>query len=84
MTDPRPAGHLRHRYWNANGMGIAVVAVGGGAGDWAAYIGAQPDELASSEWDTVRWTARHGCKLSLDEATGFFPSLARDMLTYRN
>lgn len=58
------------RYWNANGFGTAIVAVLGGANDWAAYIGAQPDP--SSEQETVEWVSRHGCKLGESEARAFF------------
>ena len=72
-----------YRYWNGNGFGIAVVAVEGGADDWAAYIGAQPDPATDQQ--TVLWTRRFGTKLTEEEARGLFgdhPGLAP--LQYRS
>lgn len=64
-------GDMQHRYWNSNGMGMAIVAVEGAADDWAAYIGALPDP--ATEQLTVEWTRAYGCKLSEREALAFFP-----------
>lgn len=61
---------IAHRYWNANGMGMAIIAHQGVV-DWAAYIGAQPDP--ATEEETVSWTQLRGCKLAESEALGFFP-----------
>jgi len=72
-------GIFQREYWNANGMATAIVAVAGYAGDWAAYIGAQPDP--SSERDTLEWVSRHGCKLSEHLARAVFPGVD---LVYRN
>ena len=59
-------------YFNSNGVGIAIVAVEGGADDWAAYIGA---DVGMSEDACVRWTCRHGAKLGRDQAGRWFPQL---------
>lgn len=69
-------GYIAHRYWNANGMGMAIVAVAGGV-DWAAYIGAQPDP--ATEEATVEWASRFGCKLSERQARTFFPYHVKGM-----
>ncbi|KKM82293.1 hypothetical protein LCGC14_1320990 [marine sediment metagenome] len=63
---------LSYSYWNANGKGICIAAVEGGAADWAAYIGA--DDGMRTE-DCVEWTKRHGCKLSRKQANRWFPEL---------
>ena len=62
-------------YFNANGVGIAIVAQEGGADDWAAYIGADD---GWSEDACVEWTCRHGSKLSLEQASRWFPQLPKD------
>jgi len=73
------------KYWGANGIGIAVVAVEGGANDVGAYIGATTDEKME---DTFRWTVSHGAKLYREEAEAMLPSLRERMeatgLSYRN
>ena len=66
------SGILSYNYWNANGKGICIVAVEGGAADWAAYIGADD---GWKEAECVEWTCRHGCKLSRDQAHRWFPQL---------
>jgi hypothetical protein len=66
------------RYWNSNGYAVAAVARRGWAGDWTAYIGAQPDP-ASREF-TCTWTARFGTKLGEDHALALFPDIS---LVYR-
>ncbi len=63
---------LNYSYWNANGIGIAIVAKEGEVADWAAYIGG--DNGWSTE-DCVEWTIRHGCKLSRLQANRWFPAL---------
>jgi hypothetical protein len=63
---------LNYNYWNANGIGISIVAVEGGVADWAAYIGA--DDGKRTE-ECVKWTVRHGSKLSRDQAHRWFPDL---------
>ena len=66
------------RYWNSNGYGCAVVASIGVEGAWSAYIGGCPPE---SEEEGLDFVARHGAKLSEDDARHFFPNLD---LPYRN
>lgn len=66
------------RYWNANGRGIAVVAVVHQGCDWAAYIGA---DNGQREHDCLKWAAEHGAKLSAQDAKHFFPEIK---LPYRN
>ena len=63
---------LNYSYWNANGKGICIAAVGGGIADWAAYIGAD-DGMRTEE--CVEWTIRRGCKLSRKQAHRWFPDL---------
>ena len=63
-------------YWNANGKGMAIVAVKGYADDWAAYIGADD---GWREADCIEWTIRHGCKLSHRLATAIFPRLPAEL-----
>jgi len=67
------------RYWNANGKGIAVVAVVTSGVDWAAYIGAD-DGLR--EKACLQWAAMNGVKLSANDAKYFFPEI-KD-LAYRS
>ncbi len=72
---------IGNRYWNANGIGVAVAAVAGQRGDdWAAYISAQPD--GASEEETTEFARRFGCKLRETEANVMFPSIA-GTLVYR-
>ncbi|KKM89732.1 hypothetical protein LCGC14_1245640 [marine sediment metagenome] len=63
---------LNYSYWNANGVGIAIVAVEGGAADWAAYIGGDDGQRTE---DCVAWTIRRGCKLSRQQAHRWFPDI---------
>lgn len=65
-------GILNYSYWNANGSGIVILAIEGGAADWAAYIGSDD---GMSEEECIRWTAEKGCKLSRAQAHRWFPQL---------
>lgn len=78
---------IQHKYWNVNGIGIAVVAKEGGVKDCAVYLGAsvrgaETEELAVE--DAIRW----GAKLSREEAYGMLPRLQQELqelgLTYRD
>lgn len=60
------------RYWNANGYATAIVAVVTLGVDWAAYIGGGPTRRES---DCVVEVARHGSKLSEEDARHFFPQV---------
>lgn len=60
------------KYWNTNGVAIAIVAVKGYADDWAAYVGA---DGGWKESECVEWTKRHGAKLTQAEAAALFPAL---------
>jgi hypothetical protein len=75
---------IRHEYWNANGMAVAIVAIPGEADDWAAYIGGQPDPdfcgYHPTTQETLEWVKRHGCKLSERMARALFPEIE---LVYR-
>ena len=72
---------LGNRSWYANGMGVQIVAVEGAANDWAAYIGGVA--YTDPEGAAMEWVGRHGCKLSEEEATFFFPHIASSDLKYR-
>lgn len=65
-------GVLDYNYWNANGIGICIVAKEGAVADWAAYIGADDGQ---HEEECVAWTVRLGCKLSRTQAHRWFPGL---------
>ena len=66
------------RYWNSNGYGCAVVASIGREGAWSAYIGGCDPQSEEEGLDSV---ARHGAKLSEQDARHFFPAL--NNLAYR-
>ncbi len=66
-------GILNYSYWNCNGS-FAIVAIEGGAADWAAYIGG-PNPDVKSEEETVQWVCRKGAKLTRDQAHRWFPDL---------
>ena len=66
------------RYWNANGVGIAIVAVITRNIDWAAYIGADD---GWSEDACIKLATDWGAKLSAADAKHFFPSIE---LPYRD
>ena len=77
---------IQSRYWNTNGIGIAIVAVRGHADDIAAYIGAsipgaQRQEIAEED------AASTGAKLTHAEALQLLPTLEAQMtalgLSYR-
>jgi hypothetical protein len=73
---------VQHRYWNANGANILIVAHEGGAKDYAAYIGARPG------WDApdtalVPFVLEHGDKIEQSFAEFLFPSFKELGLTYR-
>lgn len=65
-------GFIDRSYFNANGKGIAIVAVKGGIDDWAAYIGADD---GWSEDGCYEWTRHRGVKLTREQATRWFPRL---------
>lgn len=60
------------RYWNANGVGICIVAVITEGIDWAAYIGSDDGWSAEA---CIEWTAERGAKLSTQDAKHFFPEI---------
>ena len=68
-----PEGLIAHRYWNSNGIGIAIVAIRGQIGDWAAYIGAEP--VGWAEADAVLAAAHSGEKLLERLARSIFPTI---------
>lgn len=64
------------RYQNTSGFALAVVASinfspDGQLRDWTAYW--HGCDKTRREEDAVRWVAKHGCKLSRDDAEHFFP-----------
>jgi len=63
---------LSYNYWNANGIGICIIAVEGHVADWAAYIGGDDGQRTE---ECVAWTKRFGCKLSRKQANRWFPEL---------
>lgn len=66
------------RYYNSNGIGIAIVAVAtyydGEIFDWAAYIGGSSWGAEREEW-AVEEAAKTGCKLPKGDAEHYFPTL---------
>lgn len=56
--------------WKPLDTHVIVVAAEGGAGEWAAYIGAVPGKKHADEWQEV---LRHGTKLSRELAEFLFP-----------
>uniref|UniRef100_A0A6M3IZW7 Uncharacterized protein n=1 Tax=viral metagenome TaxID=1070528 RepID=A0A6M3IZW7_9ZZZZ len=65
------------RFWNQGGKQLAIVACVteyGDEGDWAAYIGTDAPNSYREE-DTCLYVARHGCKLSKEDAKHFFPRI---------
>ena len=74
------------KYWNTNGIGIAIVAVRGGNNDIAAYIGAS-EAGAERQEEAEGWAKRFGAKLGKEEAFGMLPHLQElmevDGLHYR-
>jgi len=71
---------IRSRYWNCNGVAIAIVAVASEVIDWAADIGGGCGSMTEHEKDAVEWTAKYGAKLHEEDAQYFFPYIA---LPYR-
>lgn len=60
-------------YWNSNGIGIAIVAVRGMVGDWAAYIGAEHNGWRAK--DAIDAAATCGEKLGEHLARAIFPGI---------
>ena len=71
---------VQSRYWNTNGIGIAIVAVLGGNNDVAAYIGASEDG-AEREEAAMDWTISFGAKLTATDAFGMLSNLEDTMAT---
>ena len=74
---------IASRYWNSNGLPVAIVAVEGGMQDVAAYIGGDPDPGATEE-ETLQRVREYGAKLGKDEAMRFLPALLDCGLRYRD
>ena len=71
---------LESRFWNCQDKHIAIVARITKDVDWAAYIGTDaPDSY--DEDSTLDYVAKHGCKLSKEDAQHFFPKVK---LPYRS
>lgn len=64
--------HIEGRYWNCQGIGIAIVASITKEVDWAVYIGA---DTSRSEKDTLVYTVDYGSKLNEADARHFFPDI---------
>ena len=62
------------KYWNTNGIGIAIVVVLGNNNDVAAYIGASEEGSQRME-AAFEWAASFGAKLYREEAFGMIPML---------
>ena len=63
---------IEGRYWNCQGINIAVVASITKEVDWAAYIGAND---SPTEREALHYTAKHGSKLQEADARYFFPNI---------
>ena len=72
-VEPGTKTYQTARYWNSNGVQIAIVASITGSIDWAVYVGATKD--AYTEQETVDWTLERGCKLSAKDARHYFPGI---------
>ncbi len=75
--------YLEGRFWNQSGKQLAIIAIVtqiGDWGDWSAYIGTDAPNSYREE-DTLIQVAKHGCKLSEEDARHFFPDIK---LPYRN
>jgi len=71
---PPTTGVLDYTYWNADGIGVVILAREGLAADWAAYIGATCQERHTEE-EAIAHVASHGVKLNKAMATRWFPDL---------
>ena len=74
---------VTYRYWNTNGVAVAIVAVEGRVQDVAAYIGGDLDPDASEE-ATLQRVRQLGAKLTKEEAYRFLPQLELCGLVYRD
>ena len=61
------------RYYNVNRYACAIVAVITSGIDWAAYIGGCDSTLREEE--AVKWVAKRGAKLSMEDAKHYFPDI---------
>lgn len=73
---------IASRYWNVNGIGIAIVAVRGHNNDVAAYIGASVEGAYKIE-AAEAWAVDCGSKLSRADALSLLPTLAGAMSDLR-
>ena len=73
---------ITYRYWNTNGVPVAIVAIEGAASDIAAYIGGDDNPYAREE-ETIQRVVSMGAKLTEEEAYRFLPQLKKVDLTYR-
>ena len=67
-------GVLDYTYFNADGVGVVILAREGVAADWGAYIGAICLPWATEE-QAIAYVAAHGTKLNKAMATRWFPHL---------
>lgn len=65
---------LEARFWNCGGKQLAIIACITKKVDWAAYIGTDAPNSYKEE-DTLSCVAKHGCKLSREDAEYFFPEI---------
>ena len=63
---------IEGRYWNCQGLNIAIVATITKGIDWAAYIGADD---SPSEKAALNFIADYGSKLQEADARHFFPDI---------
>ena len=71
---PPTTGVLDYTYWNADGIGVVILAREGLADDWGAYIGATCIERHTEE-EAIAHVVSYGSKLNKDMATRWFPHL---------
>ena len=64
---------IEWKFWTCNYVQVAIVAVRGDAGDWAAYAGGT--YRAHKEAETVQAAAKNGDKLSETLARAIFPGI---------
>ena len=62
------------KYWNTNGVSVAIVAVEGAVHDVGAYIGGDSNSKANQE-DTFLRVIKFGAKLTKQEAFSMLPQL---------
>ena len=70
FVDDESKRQIEGRFWNSQGINVAIVASITKGVDWAAYIGGN---RAAAEINALHDVASGGSKLSVEDARYFFP-----------